>query len=444
MLKVKKDTDEKTLYMNTNANLNDIHINKPKEMKDNKTTSFEKKQEPVAQFQPPQLKPQPPVFDNDSDTESEDDFDLLANPEKKLPETNEDTGGGMFEKFFNTKQEVSDSGSSLVSSPRKSSNPPSDMESYHPVPFQDQEETNLSYSEIQKGKAKYLSLFDKLEKKGVKLHKKYNMSHEYSELKNEYIRLKTQLDMEMSVATARKMLLGCVTGMEWLNNRYDPFRLKLNGWSEQVFTEIEENQYDDTFEELYFKYGGGPEMEPELKLVFLLGSSASWFHLSKTMFANPNNVDNVMQTMKQDPMFMQKIVNEAKTQLRQEGFAQQQQQAPRQAPPPQQDGFGRDFMPTVVNNGNGRQLDPRPQPSSQIPTQPRPVPKQVRPEMKGPSTHVEDVLRRLQEKNGESDSDSSSSESSVESESKSVNVPPPKKPTRGRGRGRGRGATRGK
>ena len=35
-----------------------------------------------------------------------------------------------------------------------------------------------------------------------------------------------------------KMLMACVTGIEYLNNRFDPFDVKLEGWSESVPTKI--------------------------------------------------------------------------------------------------------------------------------------------------------------------------------------------------------------
>ena len=38
-----------------------------------------------------------------------------------------------------------------------------------------------------------------------------------------------------------------VTALEFLNNRFDPFDLKLDGWSENVHEGI--NEYDDIFEE---------------------------------------------------------------------------------------------------------------------------------------------------------------------------------------------------
>ena len=49
--------------------------------------------------------------------------------------------------------------------------------------------------------------------------------------------------------------MAAVTGLEFLNNKFDPFSVNLDGWSESVNESIFD--YDEIFEELYAKYGGG-------------------------------------------------------------------------------------------------------------------------------------------------------------------------------------------
>ena len=58
------------------------------------------------------------------------------------------------------------------------------------------------------------------------------------------------------------MLIGLISGIEFLNNKFDPFDVKLDGWSGQVNDEI--NDYDDVFEELFEKYKDSTNMAPEL------------------------------------------------------------------------------------------------------------------------------------------------------------------------------------
>ena len=108
------------------------------------------------------------------------------------------------------------------------------------------------------------------------------MSSDYDEMRYEYDRLVHQRKLENSVKAQRRMLIGLVSGIEFLNNKFDPFDIKLDNWNSQVNDEIHE--YDDIFEELYEKYKDASDMAPELRLMFSLGGSAFMFHLNNTVF----------------------------------------------------------------------------------------------------------------------------------------------------------------
>ena len=110
----------------------------------------------------------------------------------------------------------------------------------------------MSFQEIQEEKFKLLCLLERLEKRGIKTHKKFSMSSNYDEMKHEYERLVAQREMDQSVKFQRKMLIAFVTAVEFLNGKFDPFDAKLDGWSESVHEGI--NDYDDIFEELHEKY----------------------------------------------------------------------------------------------------------------------------------------------------------------------------------------------
>ena len=44
-------------------------------------------------------------------------------------------------------------------------------------------------------------------------------------------------------------MMAAVSGAEFLNSKFDPFDVKLDGWSESIHENI--NDYDDVFTELY-------------------------------------------------------------------------------------------------------------------------------------------------------------------------------------------------
>ena len=75
-------------------------------------------------------------------------------------------------------------------------------------------------------KFKYLRLLEAIEKKGVTLSKKYSMDSSLEEMKGEYETLLAEKEKSNSVKFQGKMLMACVSGLEFLNNRFDPFDLK--------------------------------------------------------------------------------------------------------------------------------------------------------------------------------------------------------------------------
>ena len=98
-------------------------------------------------------------------------------------------------------------------------------------------------------------------------------------------------------------MLIAVTGIEFLNTRFDPFDIKLEGWSESVHEGI--SDYDDVFEELHEKYQSKSNMPPELKLLFMLAGSGFMFHLTNTMFKSSlRGMDDIM---KQNPELMKQF-----------------------------------------------------------------------------------------------------------------------------------------
>ena len=110
----------------------------------------------------------------------------------------------------------------------------------------------------------------------------YNMNSHLEDMRNEYIKLKKQREIDNSIKFQRKMLMAAITGIEFLNGKFDPFNIKLDGWSESVNENL--NDYDEIFEELNEKYGGeGDNIAPEIRLLTLAGS-AFMFHLTNTMF----------------------------------------------------------------------------------------------------------------------------------------------------------------
>jgi hypothetical protein len=283
----------------------------------------------------------------------------------------------------------------------------------------------LSKEEMLKEKFKLLRKLEELEQKGVQLTKRYSMDSSYAEMKGEYDTQMEERERQNSVKFQGKMLLACITGLEFLNNKFDPFDLKLDGWSEQVNENL--GEYDEIFGELHEKYKSKAKMSPELKLLFQLGGSAIMLHMTNTMFKSA--LPGMDDIMRQNPELMQQFTQAAVSSMSNNlggGGG---------GPSARGSGFG-NFMNDIIGGGGGggggggpgsRNYEPPPYAQHRPPPPPiatkgpvappppvrpgatamptpmsAPAPAQEqrsrRPEMRGPSTDVSDMMSRLKTK----------------------------------------------
>jgi hypothetical protein len=146
-------------------------------------------------------------------------------------------------------------------------------------------------------KTSLLFKLDRLEKSGEHVTKRYTLGDDIVELRTEVARLERDRNLRKSIKFQQSMLMSFTSGLEFLNNRFDPIGANLEGWSESVHDSID--QYDDVFVELYDKYQTGGSLPPEIKLVMMLASSAFMFHLTNSMFKS--STPDVANVMKQNP-----------------------------------------------------------------------------------------------------------------------------------------------
>ena len=138
------------------------------------------------------------------------------------------------------------------------------------------------YKSIEDEKADLLNRIARLGKKGLNTSARLTVYSDIEDIRAEYKRLTYSIEVDQSVKFQRRMLVACVSGIEFLNKKFDPFDLELDGWSENIMENQED--YDGVFEELFQKYQSKVSVAPEIKLMFMIGGSAMMFHLSKSMF----------------------------------------------------------------------------------------------------------------------------------------------------------------
>lgn len=287
-----------------------------------------------------------------------------------------------------------------------------------PVPM----EPRMSKEEMLREKFKYLRKLESLEKKGVELSKKYSMDSSLQEMQGEYETIMEEKTKQNSVKFQGNMLMAVINGIEFLNNKFDPFDVKLDGWSEQVQENI--TDYDDIFGELHEKYKSKASMAPELKLLFQLGGSAMMVHMTNTMFKSA--MPGMDDILRQNPDLMRSFQNAAVNSMAQTnpgfgGFMSNMMnpevprgmgpppplatQGPNSIPPPVNrpgnNNFSRPDLKFTSNEGRGNFEDGInlrenfDRPDLQDRTSRRQPPS--RPEMKGPSD-ISDILSGLKTK----------------------------------------------
>ena len=248
-------------------------------------------------------------------------------PEKKIPVKSKPARPSPFAKRApGFSQPVPDEGLDMFMNPGKRTAPaPPPVEEYDGGEDEDDEEgggyaaqggedqyqsnagqvPSDGYKTIEDEKADLLNKISRLSKKGIATSARLTIYSDVEEIRTEYKRMTYGIEVDRSIKFQRRMLVACVTGLEFLNDKFDPFDLELNGWSQNMMENVED--YDGVFEELYNKYKTKVNVAPEIKLLMMVGGSAMMFHLTNSMFKAA--VPNVSQVVKQNPELMRNMVD---------------------------------------------------------------------------------------------------------------------------------------
>jgi hypothetical protein len=109
--------------------------------------------------------------------------------------------------------------------------------------------------------------------------------------------------------------MAAITGIEFLNGKFDPLSIKLDGWSESIYENLHE--YDEVFEELHEKYKEKGKMMPEIRLLMMVVGSGFMFHLTNSLFKS--KMPGLNDILQQNPDLMNNVkqaaMNSMKTNL---------------------------------------------------------------------------------------------------------------------------------
>lgn len=247
-----------------------------------------------------------------------------------------------------------------------------------------------------KDKIDYLNKLQRLEQKGFPVARKFTMDNSLDEIKQEYDRLVDARNLEGSIRFQRQALMGVVTGLEWMNNRFDPFDLNLDGWSESVHENVED--FDEIFEELYDKYKDRGKMPPEARLLFSLAGSGFMVHVSNTFMKQ--RMPSAADVLKNNPELARQFAAAAANQAG-SGFGNFMGMAmgaagggpqPQMQMPAGPQGISPEATTGAFFGSSAREMPNQPQVIASV----EPPRQTARREMKGPSG-VDDILKTFEE-----------------------------------------------
>ena len=168
-------------------------------------------------------------------------------------------------------------------------------------------EARMSKEDLLMEKFRLLKKIETLEKKGVEFSKKYTMESSMAEMQGEYDSIVEEKKKQTSIKFQANMMLSVVNGIEFLNGKFDPFDINLDGWSEQINDNI--TDYDEIFGELYDLYKDKTHVSPWIRLLFQLGGSGLMVHMTNTMFKSA--MPNMDDVLRQNPDLMRQFQSAA-------------------------------------------------------------------------------------------------------------------------------------
>jgi len=272
----------------------------------------------------------------------------------------------------------------------------------------------VSEDALMKEKYEILRKFERLQKLGVPIRKKFTMDTPLEEMKMELEFIRKEKAMDATIKQFSEWFITGMSAMEWGSkniNAMKMFGLQLDGLSQSAQMNV--GDLEEDFEELYDLYGDKMRMHPLVRIPMRTCIMVYMVHLTNQM-AMKAPVPNIQEILRQNPEIGRQLAAEAMKGQTAQFKAQTQVNVPTYSPPPQQQ------QPAPSNNPlaglmsflGGTQQPPQPQSQQQpqvqsrkitMPTKPVPMPQFGRPiappkkELAPPTgAGISDILKGIQ------------------------------------------------
>jgi hypothetical protein len=251
----------------------------------------------------------------------------------------------------------------------------------------------LSDDAIAKRKYELLRKFERLNKMGVPIRKRFTMDSPLDEMELELEFVRKEKAMDSTIKQFSEWFITGMSALEWGSknvNMMKMFGLQLDGLSQSAQMNV--GDLEEDFEELYELYGDKMRMHPLVRIPMRTCFMVYMVHLTNQM-AMKAPVPNIEEILRTNPDIARQMAAQAMQTQTQQFRAQQQQNmnVPTFTPPPQQNNPLSGLMSFL---GGTTQPAPPPAQQSSIKTIPARAP--VR-EMKPPTgLGIGDILKNIQ------------------------------------------------
>jgi hypothetical protein len=186
----------------------------------------------------------------------------------------------------------------------------------------------MSEDALMKEKYEILRKFERLQKLGVPIRKRFTMDSPIDEMKMELEFIRKEKAMDATIKQFSEWFITGMSAMEWGSkniNMLKMFGLQLDGLSQSAQMNV--GDFEEDFEELYELYGDKMRMHPLVRIPMRTCLMVYMVHLTNQMAMKAPNIQEILR---QNPDIARQMANEAmKTQSQ-----QFRQQAPPSMPPP--------------------------------------------------------------------------------------------------------------
>ena len=261
----------------------------------------------------------------------------------------------------------------------------------------------MSEDAIMKKKYELLRKFERLNKMGVPIRKRFTMDSPLDEMEMELEFVRKEKAMDSTIKQFSEWFITGMSAMEWGSknvNMIKMFGLQLDGLSQSAQMNV--GDLEEDFEELYDLYGDQMRMHPLVRIPMRTCFMVYMVHLTNQM-AMKAPVPNIQEILKQNPDIARQMAASAMQnqtqQFRQQAQQQQTMNVPTYPQPQPQQQQDNNPLAGLMSFLGGVNTPPSfPNGQSNTPTQPtRTIPiKPVR-EMKSPSgMGIGDILNKIQ------------------------------------------------